>query len=463
MSNDTLSITQKNDLFNSEKPSNSAPLVEYAKSSADLVPSTPVNPQFSLVDNIEFSYRVERYYAQNLAQGLLYGYSKEVVGDDEEKRKKFHRVITCLRSQLGSNVKVHKSVEHGKTFYSGLCTCGGVWVCPVCAAKVQARRTLEIQDLFQWAYKVMRKQIAMVTLTYPHALGDVLADSLEKHAEALVIFRKYNNTKFKKFKDGIGYEGLVRSLEITHGSNGWHPHTHELWVMDYFEENKERENYIYEFILDRWEHACRKVGLLTDDKVDAFRKHAVHIVFRAKDSDYITKQNGDNDKTWGADKEVATANSKIGKSNGKAPFQILLESENSKKYRSLFIEYALAMKGKAQLFWTPGLKGKVGVEEKTDEELAEEIRDTADLLAVLERPHWVCVVKNKARAQILDLAENKGIDGLIAWFADFGLVLDKPTEDDLLADQQLNEKRRSDKAEKLAKRNKRKGVKENEN
>jgi len=36
-------------------------------------------------------------------------------------------------------------------------------------------------------------------------------------------------------------------------------------------------------------------------------------------------------------------------------------------------------------------------------------------------------------------------------------VLDKPTEEDLLADQQLNEKRRSDKAEKLAKRNKRKG------
>lgn len=457
MSNDTFSITQKNDLFNSEKPSNIAPLVEYAKSSSDLPPSTPINPQFSLVDNIEFSYRVERYYAQNLAQTLLYGYSKEVVGEDEEKRKKFHRVITCLRSQLGSNVKVHKSVEHGKTFYSGLCTCGGVWVCPVCAAKIQARRTIEVQDLFQWAYKVARKQIAMVTLTYPHALGDALADNLELHAEALRIFRAFNGSKLKVFKTDIGLEGLVRALELTYGANGWHLHTHELWVMDYFEENKEREDYIFQFILDRWEHACKKVGLLTEDKIQAFRKNSVHIRFRAKDSEYVTKQNGDNDKTWGADKEIAQSNSKIGKSNGKAPFQILLESENSKKYRSLFIEYAFAMKGKAQLFWTPGLKGKVGIEEKTDEELAEETRDTAVLLALLERPHWVCVVKNKARAQILDIAETKGIDGLIVWFADYGLVLDKPTEDDLLADQQLNEKRRIDKAEKLAKRDKRKG------
>jgi hypothetical protein len=475
MSLTDFSITKNKNIikFSSEENTvKSALLVEYAKFGADLPPSTPVNPQFLLAEKIEFSYRFERYYAQYLAQNLLYGYSKEVVGDDEEKRKNYHRVITCLRAQLGHNVKIHKSVNHGKTFYSGLCTCGGVWVCPVCAAKIQARRTIEIQNLFQKAYKQRidkdgnvfytfgtQKQIIMLTLTYPHALSDKLADSLEKHAEALFVFRKTNSTNFKKFKDNVGYEGLVRGLELTYGASGWHPHTHELWVLDYWEEDAEKEQEVKEYLLKRWEHACKKVGLLTEDKVEAFRKHAVHIVFRANDSDYITKQNSANDKTWGADKEVATANSKIGKSNGKAPFQILLESEQSKKYRSLFIEYALAMKGKAQLFWTPGLKGKVGVEEKTDEQLAEEMQDNADLLALLGREHWVCVVKNKARAEILDIAEGAGIEGLIAWFADFGLVLDKPTEEELQADQQLNEKRRSDKAEKLAKRNKRKGVK----
>ena len=114
------------------------------------------------------------------------------------------------------------------------------------------------------------------------------------------------------------------------------------------------------------------------------------------------------------------------------------------------------MKGKAQLFWTPGLKGKVGVEEKTDEQLAEEMQDKADLLALLHREHWVCVVKNKARAEILDIAEQKGIDGLIEWFTDYGLVLDKPTEEELQDDREVNDKRKIDKAEKMAKKNKRK-------
>lgn len=50
----------------------------------------------------------------------------------------------------------------------------------------------------------------------------------------------YNSTNFKKFKDGIGYEGLVRGLELTYGSNGWHPHTHELWVLDFWEEDSDR-------------------------------------------------------------------------------------------------------------------------------------------------------------------------------------------------------------------------------
>jgi hypothetical protein len=476
MSLTDFSITKNENIskFSSEENAvKNVPLVEYAKSSADLPLSTPVNPQFLLekntskftiidtieVEKIEFSYRAERYFAQHLAQSLLYGYAKSVVGENEADRKKFHRVITCLRAQIGHNVKIHKSIKHGKTFYSGLCTCGGVWVCPVCAAKIQARRKIEIQNLFQWAYKDERKQIAMLTLTFPHYIGDKLAYNLEKHAKALEIFRMYNSTNFKKFKDGIGYEGLVRGLELTYGSNGWHPHTHELWVLDFWEEDSDREQEVIEYLLKRWEHACKKVGLLTEGNVKGFKENSLKVAFRANDGDYLSKQSKSDKEIWGADREVACSNSKVGKKNGKAPFQILLDTETCTKSRSLFIEYTLAMKGKAQLFWTPGLKGKVGVEEKTDEQLAEEMQDNADLLALLGREHWVCVVKNKARAEILDIAEGGGIEGLIAWFADFGLVLDKPTEEELQADQQLNEKRRSDKAEKLAKRNKRKGVK----
>ncbi len=65
-----------------------------------------------------------------------------------------------------------------------------------------------------------------------------------------------------------------------------------------------------------------------------------------------------------------------------------------------------------------------------------------------------CVVKNKARGEILDIAENEGIEGLQAWFADYGLKLDRPTDKDLADEQELNKKRRASKSEKLAKRQK---------
>ena len=61
-----------------------------------------------------------------------------------------------------------------------------------------------------------------------------------------------------------------------------------------------------------------------------------------------------------------------------------------------------------QLFWSPGLKKRVGLVEKTDEELAEEEREPADLLGLLERGDWERVRRHRKRAQLLDAAELGG-------------------------------------------------------
>ena len=473
--------------INSKKTADFPPLVDNAKTVARFAPSTPEKPQFCSSEKpqicssifFEQSYRLKRYYAQHLSAKLLYWDSGNKLGRGEkmtEKRKNSHRTITCMRSRVHNSkgVKIHKSVEHGKTFYSGLAQCGSVWACPICAAKIQARRQIEVQKLFKKAYKIdenvfgNQKQIAMITFTFPHGIGDRLDEMFPKHEDAVKILRTYNNkmckSGLKKFKLEQGYEGVVKALELTYGSNGWHIHTHELWVLDWFAEDKEREDAIYQYLLDRWELACKKVGLLDENdekKVGHFRKNALHIAFRVSDTDYINKQNGENDKAWGADKEVAQSHSKLGKKSGKTPFQLLLESEETPRYKGLFLEYCYALKGKSQLVWTQGLKGKVGVDEKSDEELLAEQNDTADLLAILEDDHWACVVKNSARGEILDIAEEKGFDGLRKWFADYGLVLDEPSCIDIALDQKEAADRLKTKIEKMAKKNKRKGSAEN--
>ena len=67
---------------------------------------------------------------------------------------KYHRSSLCKHSLTGSEVAVLLSTEHGKAFFDGLQTCGNVWTCPVCAAKVQERRRLEIADAMEHFYQV---------------------------------------------------------------------------------------------------------------------------------------------------------------------------------------------------------------------------------------------------------------------------------------------------------------------
>lgn len=62
---------------------------------------------------------------------------------------------------------------------------------------------------------------------------------MAKQSQAFVYLRK--GKLWDKFKQKISFEGLIRSLEVTHGKNGWHPHTHELWFIS---KDIEQEDFI---------------------------------------------------------------------------------------------------------------------------------------------------------------------------------------------------------------------------
>ena len=69
--------------------------------------------------------RVERFALQSVARDIL---------PDS-------RTAKCLRIRAhDSDVQVWKSKKHKTASYGGLQTCGSVWVCPVCGAKVVERR-----------------------------------------------------------------------------------------------------------------------------------------------------------------------------------------------------------------------------------------------------------------------------------------------------------------------------------
>jgi len=341
-------------------------------------------------------HRAERYRLLSEARAILVQAGRR---EGMQHPDNFHRTAKCRYVPHG-NVSVLQDHAHKAAFYAGLTTCGNVWTCPLCSVKVQERRREEIAKAIQWAY-TQNLQPVMVTLTFPHGLHDQPGPLFKQHANALALMRQ--GAPWKRLKDAAGYVGVIRSLEVTYGSNGWHPHTHEIWFVN---PNVEAKNFQKE-ISKHWESACSRSGILPPEKVEAFRIYAVDVKGWCSAGDYLAKQ--DSSRNWGADRELAKGGSKAGKSTGKHPFSLLAAfAEGDSAAGNLFLAFALAIKGKQQLLWSPGLKKRVGVETKTDEELAEEEREDADLLASLTRCEWNQVRLYRVRAQLLDAAELGG-------------------------------------------------------
>ncbi len=380
--------------------------------------------------------RAERYQLLSAARALFLHQGKKA---GLLHPANFHRTAKCKHTTHGMDIGVHVSQEHGAGFFSGLVTCGSVWACPVCAAKVQERRREEIAQAIDWAYE-QGLQPVMVTLTFPHYAWQNLGDLIAQQADALRRMRA--GAPWKRFRVAHGYRGLIRALELTHGAHGWHPHTHELWFVSAdvaadlsTDEKREIEASVRarkeldplpddavdmrSKILDRWRSSCAKAGLLdlaNAAQVAAFDAHSVDVKGWCSASDYLAKH--DESRHWGADREIAKASTKAGRAKGLHPFGLLANAaEGDRAAGGKYLEYTEAMKGKAQLFWSRGLKDEVGITDVSDEELAEQERDSADLLGRLSLLQWRRVRDADQRCELLEAAESGGWPAVLVFLA----------------------------------------------
>lgn len=356
--------------------------------------------------------RALRYQLQDTARALVLDASDLPDEPTHRDYNRVHRVAKCRHVMVASRVSLHRSHEHGTAFWAGLHTCGSVWACPVCAGKIQERRREELAFAVDQAYKT-GLTVSMVTLTFPHYAAQTCKELRQKQRLALQYFRK--GKAFDKLKQKLGYVGLIRGLEVTHGRNGWHIHTHELWFHE-----KGRSKGMKAAIVEKWLNACSRAGLVPKGKITAFRKHAVDVRLGAQTGDYLAKSA--DQAYWGADSELARQSLKTS-SKGRSPFSILEDADGG-CYRSgaLFLEYIRAFHGSRQLYWSPGLKARFDIEDKTDEALSHEEQDRADLLSTLDRISWRVIRLNKAREHVLCLAESGGLLAVEDWLRDHGCL-----------------------------------------
>lgn len=322
--------------------------------------------------------RAERYASQSVAKKAL---------PDE-------RVSMCLRRVNGSNVQVLKHKKTQKAFYNGLLVCGSVWNCPVCAAKISEKRRKEVQLAFD-LHKEAGGHIALLTLTFSHKKIDRLKDILDLFSKATKKFM--SGRAFQSIRDEIGMVGRIRALEVTYTNNGFHPHAHIALFYTTDVNLKDVKDAMY--IL--WEKACAKVGLKVNED------YGLALDNGEKANDYISKHG-----TWGMDRELTKAHIKKGKKGSLKPFDFLRNylQEEDGKYLILFREYAECFKGKRQLQWSQGLKKRFVLEEKTDEQLATEKTEEADVLGLLEFEIWKQILKYENRSNFLTLCEKLGFE-----------------------------------------------------
>ena len=334
-----------------------------------------------LVENVSTDKIVtERYLLQATARKLM----------------PFSRTAKCNRLTHGCPVSLLKSIEFNSVSFSGLQTCGSPWSCPVCSSKISERRKNEVVSALEQHTKSGGLSY-FVTFTFSHSKNECLKTLREQQKQAFIILRK--SYGYRKYKEIVGYSGLIRALEVTWGiSNGWHPHTHEI----VFADKKVSFQSIKRLLFPEWKKACLKAGL----SAPSFRR-GVDVQGGDNAGAYISKY-GD---------ELTKGHMKKATGDRFSPFDLLRSYfyEEEKLHGAKFVEFAEGMQGSRQLYWTNGLKDKFGILDKNDDLVASEQDDYAYLLGEIPVLVWRSVVKYEARASLKIIARDHGFKAAYAF------------------------------------------------
>lgn len=255
--------------------------------------------------------------------------------------------------------------EAAPASYTGIETCGSVSACPVCSAKIRAERAKEVRTVVEKHRKAAGEAL-FLTLTIPHHKGDSLADCMD----VLQASWRYlqSKTAWRRLKKDLAVFGTVKAVEILHGANGWHVHSHILVLLENSLTVDEFERF-KTVVFDLWITAVARVW-----KTPAIAAQNLQRVDEkgAVLAQYLTKIQDDVGKTWGVDAEMARGDLKKN-SRGVLPFDLLTTDcrYSDPERERLFEEYYLATKGRRILTWSKGVKDRYLKDEPNavDEEL----------------------------------------------------------------------------------------------
>lgn len=345
----------------------------------------------------------KRYYLQALAQELL---PRE-------------RVAMCMkhRQSKGSPVEVQRDWDTGKVRYTNLMRCSSIWNCPVCAARITEQRRAEMREALEVA-RGLKLVPALITLTVKHGSYHHLPELLTRMSES---YRKTKSGRaWQNFATKWGIIGNVRAFEITHGGHGWHPHIHELTLLEpahlcTYETQEAATEALKQEFYGLWSAGLAKFDL------SCSYDHGVDVTFaHAGIADYLAKYGRlpEDKKDWSQAEELTKAPTKQARKQNRTPYELLASyGEGDKEAGRLFQAYAFAMRGKHQLQWTRKLREILGIGELTPDADVSDFEPEAriQVLAQLDAEAWRVIIKHGLRGELLEVAAEGDPEKLWDW------------------------------------------------
>jgi len=287
-------------------------------------------------------------------------------------------------------------------YYKNLIKCGSVWVCPVCSNKISEHRRRELVQAVE-SHLAAGGFVSMLTLTIRHSRQDRLQDLLGRFTDARRLLR--NRKAWKRYTSTVDLVGSVTALEVTHGKNGWHVHSHEIL----FTRGQVQSSH-QSLIAPSWQKACVDAGLPAPSL-----ENGVHLDDRdSYAAAYASK--------WGMEEELTKSQYKqADQGKGMSPWQMLREifdqgADRRPDLVALFREYGNHFKGKQQLRWSKGLRDLLGLDPNDrDRELADQDPEDFVLtfLGYLSSDQWRLILRHDVRGEVLEVAAQHGWQGVV--------------------------------------------------
>ncbi len=274
--------------------------------------------------------------------------------------------------------------NYGSASWRGLQTSSSVWASPLSAASISKTRADQVESALKtWFELGKNHSVEFLTLTLAHNRKQSLTDTLAYAWRGITGTASWRGgARMVGDRERFGIEHWLKTVEVTHGQNGWHIHIHALFMLDRELTAEEREG-LEARVYDRWSAAAQRRGFKSPS-----RAYGVHLetALRNKNArdlgSYMAK---------GALSSVAESLSwelaggqtaKQAKSTeNRTPFQILDSIRKSGDVGrknpdvQLWREWEAGSLGRRQMAWSMGAKKALGVLDMDDveaEELAEQ-------------------------------------------------------------------------------------------